>query len=126
MPGGQLPRSETELLILRVAHNCRCEYEWDHHVRLGRRAQLSRDQIERVRVGPSAPGWTARQRALLRAADELHADRFISDQTWQALAGYFDDSHMIELCMLVGNYEMLAMTLNSLGVQKDTPLHAAR
>jgi alkylhydroperoxidase family enzyme len=28
MPGGKLPRIETELVILRVAHNTGCEYEW--------------------------------------------------------------------------------------------------
>src|SRR5690242_14814356 len=52
MPGGRLPREDTELLILRVAHNCACAYEWGHHVRLGRRAGLTADEIERVRLGP--------------------------------------------------------------------------
>ncbi len=27
MPRGRLPRCDTELVILRVAHNCDCEYE---------------------------------------------------------------------------------------------------
>ncbi len=30
-----------------------------------------------------------------------------------------DDLELIELCMLVGHYEMLAMTLNSLAVEPD-------
>ena len=37
MPRGSLPRADTELVILRVAHNSRCEYEWRHHERLGPR-----------------------------------------------------------------------------------------
>src|SRR3978361_669754 len=41
MPGGKLRRADMELVILRVPHNCGCDYEWDHHVRLGRRAKLS-------------------------------------------------------------------------------------
>jgi AhpD family alkylhydroperoxidase len=40
MPGGKLPRAETELAILRVAHNTGCEYEWAHHGRLGKRADI--------------------------------------------------------------------------------------
>ena len=52
MPGGTLPRAETELVILRVAHNCDCAYEWGHHERLGRRAGLTAQEIERVRAGP--------------------------------------------------------------------------
>src|SRR5690349_13221718 len=41
MPGGKLPRADTELVILRVAHTCDCAYEWGHHERLGQRAGLS-------------------------------------------------------------------------------------
>jgi alkylhydroperoxidase family enzyme len=51
--------------------------------------------------------------------DELHADRVLSDTTWTRLRSRYDDVRMIEFCMLVGHYEMLAMTLNSLGVQPD-------
>ena len=119
MPGGMLPRGETELLILRVAHNCRCDYEWHHHERLGVAAGLEREEVARVRDGPGAPGWSDRQELLLRAADELHAERAISDATWSGLRPSYSDRELIELCMLVGHYEMLAMTLNSLGVQPD-------
>lgn len=119
MPGGKLPRSDSELLILRVADNCGSEYEWVQHERIALTAGLSRDDVQRVRQGPAAPGWSDRQRLLLQAADELHADRFISDSTWDGLRALLDDARLIELCMLVGHYEMLAMTLNSLAVEPD-------
>ena len=119
MPGGRLPRADTELLILRVAHNTGCEYEWGHHERLGRQAGLTSVEIERVRQGPGAEGWSARQVALLTAADELHADQRIADETWAGLRPLLDDEQLIELCMLVGHYEMLAGTLNTLGVEPD-------
>jgi AhpD family alkylhydroperoxidase len=119
MPGGKLPRAETELVILRVAHNTECEYEWGHHERLGKRAGLSAEEIARVRSGPEAPGWDERQALLLRAADELHADGRIGDVLWAQLAAQLDEVRLIELCMLIGHYEMLAMTLNSLGVEPE-------
>jgi alkylhydroperoxidase family enzyme len=120
MPGGLLPRADSELVILRVAHNCRSEYEWRHHERLGRQAGLSRGEIERVREGAEASGWSPRQALLLRAADELHAPaRSISDELWAALSAELDERELIELCMLVGHYEMLAMTLNALRVAPD-------
>ncbi len=119
MPGGRLPRADTELLILRVAHNTECDYEWGHHERLGRQAGLSQADVERVREGPAATGWSARQQVLLQAADELHADRSLSDETWTGLRPLLSDEELIELCMLVGHYEMLAMTLNSLQVEPD-------
>ena len=119
MPGGVLPRIDSELVILRVAHNCGCEYEWRHHERLGEAAGLAADEVQRVRVGPDAEGWSERQVLLLRAADELHADRTMSDALWTQLRPLMSDAELIELCLLVGHYEMLAMTLNALAVQPD-------
>jgi AhpD family alkylhydroperoxidase len=121
MPRGTLPRRDTELVILCVAHLTDCEYEWRHHERIGVRAGLSTDEVERVREGPGAPGWSAHDAALLGAVGELHSDRKISDATWQALARDLSHTQLIELCMLAGHYEMLAMTLRSLGVQADPP-----
>lgn len=119
MSGGQLPAADAELLILRVAHNSGCEYEWRHHERLAQTAGLTSLQVQRTRHGPAAEIWSPRQRVLLRAADELHADRVISEQLWDELRPLVSDPQLIELCMLVGHYEMLAMTLNSLQVAPD-------
>jgi AhpD family alkylhydroperoxidase len=121
MPGGRLPRQDTELVILRVAHNTGCAYEWAHHERIAQRAGLSAADVERVCSGPEAPGCSERQRQLLRACDEMHADGCIGDSLWALLAAELDDDLMIELCMLIGHYEMLAMTLNSLQVVPDPP-----
>jgi AhpD family alkylhydroperoxidase len=117
MPRGRLPRSDTELVILRVAHRCGCEYEWSHHERMGRRVGLSAEDIARVRDG--AEGFSGRHALLLRAVDELHDTRDISDQTWDGLRAELSDVELIELCMLAGHYEMLAMTLNALRVEVD-------
>ncbi|HTT96394.1 MAG TPA: carboxymuconolactone decarboxylase family protein [Solirubrobacterales bacterium] len=121
MPGGKLPRVDTELVILRVADNASCDYEWAHHERLGRRAGLSAEEVERVRSGPGAAGWSPRQVLLLRAADAMHADGRIGEGLWAELAAELDEVRLIELCMLIGHYEMLAMTLASLRVQPDPP-----
>ncbi|UTI65373.1 carboxymuconolactone decarboxylase family protein [Paraconexibacter antarcticus] len=120
MPGGVLPRADAELVILRVAHNCHCEYEARHHRRLGALAGLTAEQIARAGDGPGAAGWTPRQALLLRAADALHADaRTIDDALWAALAAELGERELIELPLLIGHYEMLAMTLNALQVQPD-------
>jgi AhpD family alkylhydroperoxidase len=119
MPRGTLPRDETELIILRVAHNARCDYEWRHHEQLGRAAGLSAADIARVLDGPAVEGWTARQSLLLRAADELHERRELSDALWSQLRGEFTEAQLIELVMLIGHYEMLAATIASLRIQPD-------
>ncbi|MDQ8705268.1 carboxymuconolactone decarboxylase family protein [Streptomyces sp. LHD-70] len=53
MPRGTLPRRDTELIILRVAHLCGCAYEFTHHERLGRRV---RRRAERRTTGDRRPG----------------------------------------------------------------------
>jgi AhpD family alkylhydroperoxidase len=121
MPRGKLPRAETELVILRVAHNTGSEYEWSQHERIGVRAGLSEEEVSRVRIGPDAPGWAERQALVLRAADEMHAQGRIGEELWSRLASHYDDVCLIELCMLIGHYEMLAMTLNTLEVQPEKP-----
>lgn len=119
MPGGRLPRRETELVILRVAHLRDCGYEHDHHVRLGRRAGLTDQDFARVAAGPEAEGWSPRERAILLATDELHSDQLISDATWSRLQTTFDERELIELVMLVAHYEMLATVIATLGIQPD-------
>ena len=126
MPRGRLERSETELVILRVAWNNRCRYEWDHHVRIGKRAGLTDAEIDRVGEGPDAEGWSESQRALLRACDEFHADHRIGDETWSELAELFDQPNLIEVTMLIGHYEMLAGVIATLGIRPEALETGAR
>ena len=119
MPGGKLPRRDTELVILRVAHLRDCEYERRHHIRLGRRAGLTDEDLQRVTAGPSADGWSDRERALLQAVDELHATQDVSDATWSELRRHLDDRLLIELVLLAGHYEMLATAIGTLRIQPD-------
>jgi len=121
MPGGTLPRRDTELVVLRVAHVRDCAYERAHHERLGRRVGLSAAEIARVADGPGAPGWTDRQRALLTVTDELLGARRLGDAGWEALRTHLDERACVELLLLVGHYDMLATTLLSLDVAPDAP-----
>jgi alkylhydroperoxidase family enzyme len=119
MPGGRLPRTDAELVILRVAHKTDSEYEWVQHQAMGKMAGLSEEEIARVKAGAEAPGWSPRQAMILAAVDQLCDTNRIDDELWERLAREFDEVDLIELCLLTGHYAMLAMTLNSLRVQPD-------
>lgn len=121
MPGGRLPRRETELVILRVATLRGCDYELQHHVRLGARAGVTAADVERVRVGSAATGWSARERLLMGATEELIATKDLSDATWADLRAAYDERTVIELLLLVGHYDMLATTLMTLRLEPDPP-----
>jgi len=115
--GSLLPHRDRELLILRTASNCHADYEWAHHVVIGKQAGLTDEEIERVRNGPTGEGWSSDDAVLLIAADELHHDSHISDKTWAALAARYDEKQLIELPVLVGQYHTVAFALNSFGVE---------
>ncbi len=61
MPGGKLPRRETELIILRVATLAGSAYERAHHERIGKRAGVTKDDLAAVAVGPADPHWNDRE-----------------------------------------------------------------
>ena len=121
MPFGKLPRRDTELVILRVAHLRDCRYEFDHHVRLGRRAGVTAADVERVVAGPDTEGWSPRERAILAAADGLVADGDLDDDTWGALRQHLGERDAIELVLLAAHYSMLATFMATLRVQPDRP-----
>jgi len=114
-----LPAREREMLILRIGWLCRSEYEWGQHVLIGKAAGLTDEEIERIKAGPDAAGWTEQEASLLRAVDELRADAFISDPTWQALSARLNRQQLLDLIFTVGQYNLVSMALNSLGVQLD-------
>ncbi len=121
MPGGRLTRRETELVILRVATLSGSDYELAQHRRLGRRAGLSADEIDRIALGAADSAWSSDERLLLEVTDELHSSADLSDTTWGRLRAAYDERRCIELVMLVGHYQMLATALNTLRVQPDRP-----
>ena len=117
-----LPAREREILILRIGWLCRSGYEWGQHVVIGRAAGLSGEEIARIAKGPDAPGWSEDDRALLRAADELHADAFVQDATWKELAKRWSTQQLMDLVFTVGQYNLVSMALNSFGVQPEPGL----
>lgn len=116
---GTLPARDRELAILRTGFRCGSEYEFGQHVKIGLDAGLSQDEIDRVVLDPATAGWDDHGAVLLRAVDELHDDSCIGDATWAALAEHYDEQQLIELCMVVGQYHLVSMTLRSLGVERD-------
>ncbi|MET7640076.1 carboxymuconolactone decarboxylase family protein [Streptomyces sp. NPDC005438] len=126
MPGGILPRRITELLILRVAHQKGCAYEFEHHRKLGRRAGITPEEVDRIVAGPEAEGWSERERALLRATDQLVADGDLDDAHWAALRRHITERAAIEFCMVVGHYSMLATVITTLRIEPDPPSRLGR
>ncbi len=110
---------ERELLILRTGYDCASRYEWAQHVAIARKAGLSDEEIERITLGSVADGWTAGDGLLLDAADELVNDHCIAAPTWEGLTALWEVEQLMDIVFTVGQYAMVSMALNSLGVQVE-------
>jgi 4-carboxymuconolactone decarboxylase len=110
---GKLPPRDREILILRTGVNCRTEYEFGQHVVIARSVGVTDDDVRALVKG------TGPDPLLIAAADELHRDSVLSDQTWAALAGRYDDKQLIEVAFVVGHYHLVGYFLNSAGVERE-------
>jgi 4-carboxymuconolactone decarboxylase len=109
-----LADDEREILILRTAYRCRAAYEWAQHTEIAGRLGMPAEVIAAIESDEIPADQNLA--LLLSAADQLVAHRDLDDETWAALRGRYDDRQLIELCMLVGSYAMLAGTLKALRV----------
>lgn len=114
-----LPPREREIVILRIGYLCRSGYEWTQHHRIALQSGLSAGEIERIKAGPEAPGWTPAEAALLQATDDLHNDRFVGNVAWAALRAHFTEKQCMDVVFTAGQYTQVSMFLNSFGVQLD-------
>ncbi len=116
--GGALPARDRELAILRTTWLCKTPYEWGEHVAIGKRvADLTEEEIKRIREGSASAGWNTHDRAIIRAVEELHEDAMISDSTWAVLTRTLDDKQLIELPILIGQFHGVSYLENALRVR---------
>ncbi|KUI34984.1 carboxymuconolactone decarboxylase [Mycobacterium sp. IS-1590] len=115
--GSTLPPRLRELAVLRVAHLTNCEYEWRHHVEMGRAEGLTDEVIAAVQHGQASDEL---DRAVLRAVDELQDNANVSDATWAALSEHLEERQLMDLVFTIGCYGALAMAINTFGVEPDS------
>lgn len=119
MFGTTLQPRDREILVLRTGWLGRAEYEWAQHVRFGRAAGLTDADIANIMAGPDGPGIPVGDCLLLRAADALREHSRIDDALWRELATRYDRKQLMDIVFTVGQYTLVAMMLNSFGVEVD-------
>jgi alkylhydroperoxidase family enzyme len=112
-----VPKRDLELVILRTGRLCNSGYIWGEHVRFGKQAGLTDDEVERLVEGSAAPGWNERDRALCRLCEELHETACVSDETWDVIAANFTEQQIIEILSIIGSYHEVAFLYNAIRVR---------
>ena len=108
-----------ELLILRTAWLLNNDYLWGEHAIEAKKAGLGAADLRRVAQGGEAQGWDPLDATLLKLADELFRNTFVSDATWKALAARYDMFHLLDAVMTVTDFTTTGLLYNSFGVQPD-------
>jgi alkylhydroperoxidase family enzyme len=115
---GLLTPRDRELISIRVGVLANSPYELYHHHRIGLSSGLSQHELDALSER-SLDRWSPRDRAILRAVDELFADNDMADETWSALAELFDDREVIEILYLVGWYWTTSTFANAVRIPID-------
>ena len=116
---------EREIAILRIGWLNQASYEYEQHVRIGKAAGLSEDEIDRIGKGPSA-GWGKHDAALIQAVDDLFNNSVVSDETWRTLSERYNTEQLMDVVFTIGQYNLVSWALNSLGVPLDEYLPGAK
>ena len=118
--GRTLPFRDRELLILRSVWLCANDYTWGIHSDAALRGGFTDEEIRRVAEGPKAAGWSAWDKTVLDAADQLYTDKRITDATWKALSEKYKEPQFMDAIFVVGQYSMISMFVRSAGIQPET------
>jgi len=119
---GPLSLRERELVIDRTCALAGNEYEWGVHVAIfAAAAKLTSEEVAATAgAGSAAPLWTDAERAVLQAAEALHARAALTDAEFAALRAHYDEAQVLEVLLLCGFYRMVSYVVGGL----DLPLEA--
>lgn len=110
-----------ELAILRVAWQARSRYEWVQHIRIGKAAGITTEELYALPDGAAASVWSPLERAVLDATDEIVDSYRISAKTWDVLAEELTPQALLELTFVIGSYLCFAAVVASVGMKADPP-----
>jgi alkylhydroperoxidase family enzyme len=114
---GTLPIRDREVLILRTLARVGAEAEWAVHVELfGRAAGLSEADLAGI-SNLDRPLPADVEGELCAFADMLVRSHRLDDSSWNRLAARYAPAEVMEMTALVGQYQLVGMLNNVLGLE---------
>lgn len=117
-----LPVKQRQIAIMRTAWLTRAVYMWSSHLNTSMTCGLSPDMYDPIKVGADDPYFTEFEKAVVRATDELVADRKIGDANWNALMKEWSNQQMLDFMFTVGCYVAIAGVMRSTGAERQQDL----
>ena len=117
-----LPVKERQIAIMRAAWITGATYMWSSHLNTSRLCGLEPDMYGPIQRGADDPYFTAFEKVIIQATDELVRDHELSDASWHALMGEWDNKQMLDFLFTVGAYVLVAGVMRSTKVQRGQDL----
>jgi alkylhydroperoxidase family enzyme len=123
---GHLTLRQREIVIGRVTALSGSEYEWGVHAAFfAEKAGLDPAMLYALVHGEAdSLCWGPKEKALIRACDQLHASSDIDDALWAELREHFEEMALAEVLMLSGFYRTVSYLTNALRLPLES--YAAR
>lgn len=114
-----VPRVDRELIILRTAHLAGGDYEIVQHRPMALSCGMSRAQLDAIANWKDSSLFDARQKAVLAYADEVAAEKGVSDAVFSELSKFFKPQEIVELTMTAGFYTAAVRVTKALDIQLE-------
>ena len=110
-----------ELTIIQVGYITKSDYEYAHHVDIGRRNGVSDDDIRAIaeETAGRETGLDALDRAVLQAARELTVDVSLANEAFATLEAGLDRASLIDLFLTIAFYNCVVRILAALQIDVE-------
>ena len=119
--GSKLDPRLRELASLQVGYLARSEYEYSHHIKIGRDFGVTDDDIHAMITETKGrnSGLPQLDRAVLRAAREMTEEGKISKATFAKLKAHLNEELLVDLSIVIAFYNAVVRLLGSLEIDVE-------
>ncbi len=122
-PGRKLSPTLRELAILRTAIVGDCRFEYSQHLKVSQMPEvvvIPKEKLAAIKSWTTSSGlYTAEERSVMAATDELIGRNMIEDATFAELKRHLSDEQIVELFYVITTYRMHGMMLRALHLEFD-------
>jgi 4-carboxymuconolactone decarboxylase len=111
-----LTAREQQVIVLTVARFWNAKYPWAAQSRNGLKIGLSEAEIDAINCRGAPPTASKRELLAQRVANELLADKALSEATYAAAAATFSTEELVALVARVGSFTMTCCTANAFDI----------
>lgn len=114
-------RQLRELMILRGAQLCQCQYEWFQHEQMAKQCGLDIDKINAIQEWRKSSLFDEKEKVVLDLMESLVQNGgAITDELDKQLKQYFTEAEYLELILTGSFYVMVPTVLKALKIPIET------